>query len=506
MSRARQWALVAPLAFSFGCTGLTLGENAPGEDTYLDDGRPPIVDDPDGVGDDTPYVGDGQGWCVFNGSIAVDPRTDVAYTAVSTAEVECEDWWEETPTEKSIFGVSYGGRPRPVMNVTGKDDVRILFPEDQILVMTEEDEHDTLTFLDPETYERIAELEQPVRYNGTRMSHSRRFVAVADNTSEMPDIHVIDTATQDIGVIPNGGDWLEAMWANTEDRLLAVIFYDMWTDAIGHARIVSWRPDSGGGFFRDTDERGLWQDTDLDIPLDGVDGDFFFSFTWVGISPDDRYAVFPMLEDLGTDAPQDHILVVVDLVEGTHRIVRDARGPVGFTPDGSTIVSYRYTDPDDPDAVEVGARSSELLLVDVDTLEETTVSLGNLNIGPQFFVTHADDVIVITSPVGSSSILLYDVDAGTTTSVDTPNGGPLYEFVSRDEASELWLVGDGLWRLDYEDAQYENVPLGFEPSHLNRLAGRDLLVLDDPRMARLAYFDPDLRSVVWAVDLPTPDR
>ena len=482
-----------------GCTGLTLGENSPGSDTYLDDGRPP-VDDPD-------YVGNGRNWCVFNGSIAVDPVTETAFTAVSTAEGECGDLGWGAAADKQIYGVPYGGTPTPVMDVSGRDDVRILFPQAQILVMSERNDRDTLTFLDQRTYEVLDEIQQPVRYHGTRLSDSRRFVAVADNTSSYPDIHVIDTATRDIAVIPNNGDWLEAMWANTEDRLLAIVFYDSWSSAVGHARILSWSPDrSTGGFFREIDERGLWAEADLDIPIEGVEGDFLFSFTWVGISPDDRYAVFPVREDLGGDnGAGDHLLIVVDLQDGSHRIVRDAYGPVGFTPDGSTIVSYRYLDV--PGAQEgVTDTLPELVLLDTDTLAESTVPLEMLNFGPQFFVTHHDNVVVITSPLGDSNIVLHDVDSGTTTELATPAGQDLYEFVSRDADSELWLVTDGLYRLDYADPAYEHVALTFEPQHINRLPRRDLLVLDDPSNVRLVYFDPDERSVAWSVDLPTPDR
>lgn len=510
MTRSKTWACVAHAVASFGCMGggLTLGENSPGDDTYLDDGRPPVEDDPDDP-NDTPYVGDDHGWCVFNGSIAVDPRTEIAYTAVSTGAVECEDWWSGATDEKVIYGVEQGALPRALMDVTGKDDVRILFPQDQILVMAEENERDTLTFLDPDTYEPIVEMQESVRYHGTRMSHSRRFVAVADNTSDQPDIHLIDSATHEIAVIPHGGDWLEAMWANTEDRLFAIVFGGAWDQDGGgeYACILSWRPRTGGGFFRDIDERGLWRDPELDIRVDGVIADFGFSFTWVGVSPDDRFAVFPVaeLEFLGDGQySYSHQLIVVDLADGSHRTVHGARGPVGFTPDGSTIVSFRTVaaQDDDPNSGPL----SELVLIDADDLEETTVPLGDLGLGPQFFVTRSDNLVVITNPMGGSSIMLHDVDSGTTTSLDAPNGGFLDEFVVRDDARELWMVGDGLWRLDYADAQYENVPLGFDPSHVNRLPLQDLLVLDDPILVRLAFFDPERRTVIGSVDLPTPDR
>ena len=65
------------------------------------------------------------------------------------------------------------------------------------------------------------------------------------------------------------------------------------------------------------------------------------------VSPDSRSAVIPVVDATrcGPVPAEDdpcHELVIVDLDSGATRIVGNARGPVGFTPDGSTIVSYRY--------------------------------------------------------------------------------------------------------------------------------------------------------------------
>jgi hypothetical protein len=197
---------------------------------------------------------------------------------------------------------------------------------------------------------------------------------------------------------------------------------------------------------------------------------------------------------------------VVDLGDGGVRRVDDAAGPVGFTPDGSTIVSYRYI----PDEEASGSGSifsiPALVLLDAETLEETEVELSSLDWGPEFFVTRGANVVVITSPLGSSHIVVHDIDTGTTTELATPDGPTLREFVSRDRAAELWLADGGLYRIEYTTPLFEEVDLDFAPEHINLLPRSDTLVLDDPSTVQIVYLDPDSRSVVSEVMLPTPGR
>src|SRR5690606_8765224 len=155
--------------------GMTLGENEPGRDTYLEDG-----------------------------SIAVDPVTERVYvlrrTVVTHEEPDGTEWSE---TFKHLYQVSPDGAgARLLADVSDLSDLRMLFPRDQVLLMAERDGQDLLRVLDPATGAVLREVETAARYHGTRLSPSGRFVAVADNTSPAAPIHIIDTTTYDIVEIP----------------------------------------------------------------------------------------------------------------------------------------------------------------------------------------------------------------------------------------------------------------------------------------------------------------
>jgi hypothetical protein len=497
-----------------GCTGFTLGLNEAGDDTYLDNGRPPTDDG---------HVGEGEGWCVYNGAIAVDDRTDEVYTLVSTSMVECDEIDHATETTKDLYVVSPTTHvPRRVMDLTDRDDVRVLFPRDKLLVMSERDGHDVLSYLDPATHRVTFEMEAQVRYNGTRMSPSRRFLAVADNTSAFAPIHIIDTEELGLVDVEHDGDWLELQWLHTSDTLVGIVFYD-W-DGVGidcagsscaidtvcrpetRARIMTWSLEGAGASSISEDPNGTWSRPELDVTVPGACADMLFSYTWVGISPDDLAAVFPVRAQDEATGEWGYQLLVVSLVDGSVRRVDDAMGPVGFTPDGSTIVSYRYVELPPAEGETEGSTATQLVLIDSETLEETTIDLTEIvEWGPQFFVTRNANVVVITTPFGSEHLVIHDVDTATTTTLENPGWATLNEFVSRDAASELWMVSDGLFRLDYLSPSLEQVALDFTPAHINRLPGADLLVLDDPAAAKLVYFHPDERTVTWQVSLPTPE-
>lgn len=504
-----------------GCTftGLTFGENAAGEDTYLEDYSPPSQT----VDED--YIGQGEGWCVYNGSIAVDDRTDTAYTLVNTAMSECDELGGFDERTKKLYAIERGAHsPREILDLTGHSDARIIFPKDQLLVMSESEGHDTLIFLNNESYEELGRLETEARYNGTRLSSSRRFVAVADNTIDDAPIHIIDTEEASTVVVDHNGDWLEAMWLNQSDTLVAAVAHDwdglfVCEDEGGcsfgnhcnddtHLRIMTWSFEDSSASSIAADPAATWGNPGLNIDVENACVDMMLSFTWVGISPDDRYGIFPILgrveEDEGFDEEWVHQLLVVDLQRGDVRRVNDARGPVGFTPDGSTIVSYRYYETTDPENPDIEWTHPALALIDVESLEETTVPLDMFYGGPEFYVTPKANMVVISTPFGSENLVIHDVDNGETIELETPSMQSLQEFVSRDHASELWMVEDGLFRLDYADSFLEEITLDFTPERINLLPHADLLILDDPQTARLVYVHPDDHTTLWDVPLPTP--
>lgn len=481
-------SLGASAPLSNGCTGMTLGENGPGRDTYLEDG-----------------------------SIAVDPVTETAYvlrrTDVTHEETDGTTWRE---TFKHLYRVSPDDAGAHLLaDVSDLDDLRMLFPRDQVLLMAERHGQDLLRVLDPSTGAVLRELQVDARYHGTRLSPSGRFVAVADNTGGTAPIHIIDTTTYDIVEIPHDGLWLEAMWANERDVLVAMVDYGRsWgleepDPATAQMRFLAWDVESLAASGFPTND-GVFADPIVDVRVEGVTLDGAFSFSWVGVDPDDRSAVFPVRayrpEDPASVGPSfdggdwHADLLVLDLATGALRRVENAFGPVGFTPDGSTIVSYRYVDVLDEDGTVI-TYDAQILTVDLMTLATETLELP-LDGLPSFFVTREGSWVVVAAVGGNEQLVLYDLDAGTMTRVAGESVG-LHELVSRPGHAELWLVDDAaLHRLDLMSALLERVTLSSRVARINVLPSRDQLVLGTRDGSAITFFDPETRAELRKVEIP----
>jgi hypothetical protein len=340
------------------------------------------------------------------------------------------------------------------------------------------------------------------RYHGTRMSPSGRYLAAADNNESSAPIHVIDTETLQSMVIPHDGDWLEAMWLNNSDTLVAIIFYNTTVLAsasnVGaYARIVAWSFAKTNPLQLAIEPNKLWSEPLIDITVDKAQMDFNFSFTWVGISPDDKIAVFPVVyPDSKAQGGGTHELIVVELETGAVWNQEDAYGPVGFSPDGSTIVSYRYGD----DAAK-GDMDPKLLLVDKATKQQNEIDLPQTG-GPQFFVTREGNFVVVAPRFSSEKLVLVDLDQQKLSQVSGPSVD-LDEFVSRVGAGELWMLDAGdLFRLDLFSAELEAVSTSFTPRRINILPGKDLLVLTDSESPGLVFLDPNTYQAVHRSDIP----
>lgn len=480
----RNAVLLSVVVVMAGCEGLSQGEHRPGGDTYLE-----------------------------YGAIGVDPETEVSFLMHVVRKVE--EARDGTRTETVVSKRLVAGHPdwtasRDVIDLTGAGDSRILFPKGRVLVMAEREGKDVLTTLDRVTFRTLATRTVDGRYHGTRMSPSRRFVAVCEYESPGQPIHVIDAETLETAVVPHDGRWLELMWCNRTDRVVAIVFYgDRQKGEQTRARVLSWTIEDGALASLKPGDDGVWAAPDLDVTVPDVEMDMFFSYTWVGISPDDRYGVFPVRRPAqageaqeGAEAGWVYRLLVVDLATGEVRTVDHAQGPVGFSPDGSTIVSYRH---DWVDVVDDNGnktrdrRNARLVLIDRATLHETEVDLP-FEAGPQFFVTSEGNVVVATSLNYDEGVVLHDLDSGDTKSVAAP-GLTLDEFVVRPGKGEMWLVSAGLRRLDLVGQTVETVPVDAAPSHVNILPMRDLLVLDDSGAPRFVFLDPDTREVAASVPI-----
>lgn len=471
-----------------GCTGFSLGENNPSGNL---------------------------GTSLGGGKIAVDPVTETAYVLVT------EEDKDAGITRKQLMAVkAEADRAEHVLTLDDREDPRMLFTDNGVLVMSQREGGESLTMFDRESFAVIGQKDVPVWYWGARQSASRRWIGVVDNESDGHDIHVIDAHTFETRAIPHGGDWLEAMFTNRTDRLLSITF-DQREE---RARILSWSmSDLEASGFQTKSATAPWEGAELDLAIDGVVADRWFSHTWVGISPNDHYAVFPVrkaaaVSSFGDTAIENYELLVTDLQTGEVRVVPEAKGPVGFTPDGSTIVSYG----------EDAQGNSELLLIDAETLaieHQDMPGQGAIS----YFVSHKGNYVVVSTD--TQSMVLVDIDEGGQTVMSGPDAG-LDEFVVRDRKAQapsakaptqakrpaidtdeqlyivqtelddrLEEVGGTLFLADLARAEVSEIALPFEPVHVGILRKNDQIVLGDVDRHALHFVDPKTNKVLRDVPL-----
>lgn len=455
------------------CSGATHGENEAGADVWMEGAAP--TEETGAAAHD--------GFCQYNGSIGADDRYGHAYVMVSSVEVDCDEVGYGTALNKTLLRVSEERGAAEVMDLTGHDDVRTLYPERGLLVMAERDGADVLYLFDGETLQPAASLSTEARYHGTRMSPSRRFVAVGDNVQDPIPVHIIDTERLEVHELDVGGVALEAMWLEQRDALAALV-----SDEEVGSRLLLWEVDPA-----------LDASVGLGAPLLEIEApDHFFQvdhdYTWIGVAPDDAVVVFPVLHRTRGDE-----LLLLRPDSGEVQVVANAHGPVGFSPDGDTIVSYRYEDADGDGHGDEGGQAS-LLLIDVETLAETLLPIP-FEGWPEYFVTREGRLVVVASMGGDEDLVLFDMDSGSATVLGGASLG-LHEFVSRVGHGELWLVDDRqLWRLDLWSQEIRPVSLGFVPAHINLLPSRDRILLDEADDTVLSFLDPESEEVVMTVDL-----
>ncbi|MDI3290275.1 hypothetical protein [Polyangium sp. 15x6] len=462
MLRLPYLALVSTLALT-GCTGLTFGENNPGQDTWLEDG-----------------------------SIAVDDRTETSYVLAGEAKTDAQNPY---PTS-TLFAVDPdSGLVRTVEELSGRTDPRLLFPASGLLVMSEANDKDRIDLYDHETLALKKSVDLDIRYHGTRMSPSRKFIGVADNTSDRSPIHIIEAETLDRHVVPHDGEWLELNFMNKSDTFVSIVFYDQSTQN-PRARLLGWSMEQVASTGYQLDETGkLWTAPLFDIDVPNTAWDIAFSWSYVGISPDDKYVVFPVQKTEAQpngELASTHMLLVLDTMTKEVREV-PGKGPVGFAPDGSTIVSYGDQDNDG---------NQELWLIDAITLE-TEQEPVKISGGINYFISRDGNYVVVApSATGTARLVLYDVDQDKSTQMDGPHLH-LDEFVTRVGHKEMWLVEDeSLYRIDLVEATATEVLTSFAPEHVNILPKRDRLVLDDASSNNLFFFDPNIQGVKSTVGLP----
>jgi hypothetical protein len=456
----------AMLALILACSGATHNENEAGADVWMEGDFPYDDDDPS------------DGFCQFNGSIAADDRSSAAFVLLTWDWVDCAEWDIFGDHAKTILRVEESeDEALPVLDLSRHDDVRVLFPEDGLLIMGESLGREYLYLFDINGENQRDATSVDAIYNGTRLSSSGRWVAVADNAVHPNPIQVIDTRDLSVTQVSEAGAPVEAMWLETTDVLAIVT--EPPSDA--GVTLALWSPE--------TPDESIFEET-----MPGYHFDESIDYTWIGVHPRDAIVVFPVEHETRGDE-----LLVLDTTTGQVDRIGNANGPVGFSPEGDLIVAYRFADEDGDGYGDEGGWPS-LLLIDVATLEEQELEIPFEGY-PEYFVTHEGRVVVVASIFGDQDLVLFDLDSGEMTEVGAPSLG-LEEFVSRAGHGELWLVDEpSLYRLDLETAVLELVPLNFGTSHINILPTDDRLVLDETGRTTLRFFDPDARVVTQTVNI-----
>lgn len=455
-----RWLAISVLT---ACTGLSLGENTPGGDNWVD--PPPAAEGQHTVGAIAVEPDEDQLWVVHEEQVG-----GVVRAALAAIDPET-------------------GATQDVADVSGATDRRVMFASaDRMLLMAQQGGTESLTLFDTTTRRPIAATTKPTWYWGTRTAPSGRAVVVADNADAKAPLHLIDLATLAHQVLPHDGDDIEAMWNHAGDVLLAVSV-KLLPDGTPTAKLLRYDLTAHDFAAPLPSPSIVWQ-------LDGYGWDGLFSFTWIGISPDDHWAVFPLIKHTpGTPATQEHVLLVLDQTTG-HVTLAPGRGPVGFTRDSARIISYGTRAVDEETSVE------DLWLIDPATRERTTVQtmFGLLSFAP---LRQSDHVLVSTALF--EDVPLGILDTTTLTLRETSlRGASLRNYVTR--SGHAWLItGGALQDVDVATGSVTRVSTIRPPGSINIRPSKDQAIItatDEPRLYR---YDMITRRLMGAsIPLPRP--
>jgi DNA-binding beta-propeller fold protein YncE len=444
-----------------GCTGFSLGENMPGGDTPVDP--------------DLPEPGQHR-----MGAIAVEP--DEAQLWVVHEANEGGDIRAHLSAVDPVTGAT-----SEVLDVSGTADRRVVFPSaDRMILFAQTGDRDNLTLIDTSNRTAVTSVLAPTWYWGTRTAPSGNAVVVADNNDPNLALHVIDTKTLGHQVIVHDGDMVEGMWNHSEDVFIALSV----TDPFGSHPVAKLL-------------RYDWRGVDFSQPLPGptvewslagYGWDFWFSFTWIGISPDDHWAVFPLIKHTAGADNGEHVLLVLDQTTGGVSLVPGS-GPVGFTRDSSRIVSY---------GVNAARNAEDLWLIDPASHATQVVTLPWQNL-VSFFPMHDIDDIVVTPSWSGGPVAIYDQPTNAVRSVGNGDPMTLDDFVSRPGKGELWLESGGtVAALDVAHATLTTINLGAMTSTINVRPSADQAVVGDGSTARIFRVDMATHAVTKPIQLPSP--
>lgn len=450
------------LLVTSACTGASWGENEPGADTYVD--PPPTMTGQHRMGALAVERDEDQLWVVHEHNREGVIRANL--TAIDAVT----------------------GQPKAVLDVSDTSDRRVVFPApDRMILLAQRAAQDTLVLFDTATRTQLASVTKPTWYWGTRTAPSGRALVVADNQDARAPLHVIDTATLAHHEIAHGGDTIEAMWNHGEDVLLALSVVDPFGPAaVARVHRYDLRTADFGANLPAPAQ--TWE-------LPGFGWDFFFSYTWISISPDNRWAVFPLVDRREGSTKGQQWLYIVDQQTGTTKLV-PGLGPVGFTRDSRSIVSYGWN---------LAKDGQDLWLIDPATGATKVVDMpftGTL----MFHPARNSDFIVCVPVLGSGAPAVYDVAADLVRPIATPSL-TLYDFITRPGTDELWVQSGGsVFSLHLQLAALVPVDLGGAiASTINVRPLADQAVVGDGTAVTVQRFAMATRARVGSpIAVPSP--
>ena len=162
-------------------------------------------------------------------------------------------------------------------------------------------------------------------------------------------------------------------------------------------------------------------------------------------------------------------------------------GPVAVAPDGMLAVAFLdatavepqlFDDPSQIPSIESGRY--HLMLIDTATLGFRTVPLGDSL--PRYAITPDGHILLVDSPswVSDGRLRLLDVLAARMVPLTGTEDVRLENYVVTTDATRVFLLYHGLYRVDVGDARLVPVPLAFAPLNLNITPDdRKLLLRED---------------------------
>jgi len=453
---------VAVLGFSLGCVGgASLDSNEAGNDGWLDYTPPAASEIP---------ALEGDGRCDWLGRPYVSVSTERVY-ALLNSDLQQDCGSSETIDRKVVYAIHPDVGAQALVDVSGREDVRLLDTSEGLLLMGESSGFEHLWRIDHETLEILDNDAQEVRYWGTRTSPSRRWVAAGDNTGPGLDLHIIDPRSLDGFQLSPDAAWTEAQWLEDEDQVATIAF----DGSLNSARLELW------------DLRGIDDGADLpnapvySVQIDEIQPNIFGSYTWIGVDPVGPYVAYPVW-DSGTGQP---VVLLQDSTDGSTRRVNGVDGPLRFTPDGSTLVGWNINYP------------GRIELVDVVSLEVRTVDLPMEGM-VEFVMGYGGNQLLVADVFGNDELVIYDLDLDE--SIVLPVVASLEQFAQRQD--QVWMVDEErLFEVDLGEGVIEEIDLGWSPRHVVWAPVSDMLYLDDAHAPRARFMDPETLEISWEVVL-----